>query len=241
MRAKPSAATARPCRAGRPDCWLAALRRGAGGPAEADEHGQLLASVAGTPPDAGLVVAVSLRRRWSAQVSHGNRHLTGIGSRQQTVSGCLQQQQWWWSRQPPAVADEAGDATSQSARACARGQMAPGADRGCPGPGRCARSRARPHARPCAEGTSVGTSAPSAEDKFPAAEDKFGDAWRAGSGGLQVVPAATRTSPGTLGAGPRAGSSGAGHRASRGSVVQRHSGIQDQLCPLLSSGLSGTE
>ena len=62
----------------------------------------------------------------------------------------------------------------------------------------------------------MGTSAPSAEDKFPAAEDKFGDAWRAGSGGLQVVPAATRTSPGTLGAGPRAGSSGAGHRASHG-------------------------
>ena len=90
--------------------------------------------------------------------------------------------------------------------------------------------------------TSVGTSAPSAEDKFPAAEDKFGDAWRAGSGGLQVVPAATRTSPGTLGAGPRAGSSGAGHgRASHGSVVQRRSGIQDELCPLLSSGLSGTE
>ena len=27
-------------------------RRGAGGPAEADEHGQLLISVAGTPPDA---------------------------------------------------------------------------------------------------------------------------------------------------------------------------------------------
>jgi hypothetical protein len=102
--------------------------------------------------------------------------------------------------------------------------------------------RAEPSAAtawPCAEGTSVGTSAPSAEDKFPAAEDKFGDAWRAGSGGLQVVPAATRTSPGTLGAGPRAGSSGAGHRASRGSVVQRRSGIQDELCPLLSSGLSG--
>ena len=101
--------------------------------------------------------------------------------------------------------------------------------------------RAEPSAAtawPCAEGTSVGTSAPSAEDKFPAAEDKFGDAWRAGSGGLQVVPAATRTSPGTLGAGPRAGSSGAGHRASRGSVVQRRSGIQDELCPLLSSGLS---
>jgi hypothetical protein len=115
-------------------------RRGAGGPAGANEHGQLLASVAGTPPDAGLVVAVSLRRRWSAQVSHGSQQW------QQTAdSGCLQQQQQRRrSRQPPAVADEAGDATSQSARACARGQMAPGADRGCPGPGRCARSRARP-------------------------------------------------------------------------------------------------
>ena len=83
---------------------------------------------------------MSLRRRWSAQVSHGSQQW------QQTAdSGCLQQQQQWRrSRQPPAVADEAGDATSQSARACARGQMAPGADRGCPGPGRCARSRARP-------------------------------------------------------------------------------------------------
>ena len=88
---------------------------------------------------------------------------------------------------------------------------------------------------PCAEGTSVGTSAPSAEDKFPAAEDKFGDAWRAGSGGLQAAPAATRTSPDTLGPGPRAGSSGVGHRASRGSVIQRRSGISDELPPNLSS------
>ena len=93
-------------------------RRVAGGPAGANEHGELLTSVAGTPPDAGLVVAVSLRRRWSAQVSHGNRHLTGIGSRQQTVSGCLQQQQRRRSRQPPAAAGEAGDATSQPVRAC---------------------------------------------------------------------------------------------------------------------------
>ena len=54
--------------AGWPRC-----RRGAGGPAGANEHGQLLASVAGTPPNAGLVVAVSLRRRWSAQVSHGSQ------------------------------------------------------------------------------------------------------------------------------------------------------------------------
>ena len=115
-------------------------RRVAGGPAGANEHGQLLASVAGTPPDAGLVVAVSLRRRWSAQVSHGSQQW------QQTAdSGCLQQQQQRRrSRQPPAAAGEAGDATSQHVRACARGQMAPGADRGCPGPGRCARSRARP-------------------------------------------------------------------------------------------------
>jgi hypothetical protein len=117
-------------------------RRVAGGPAGANEHGQLLASVAGTPPDAGLVVAVSLRRRWSAQVSHGSQQW------QQTAdSGCLQQQQQQQrrrSRQPPAAAGEAGDATSQHVRACARGQMAPGADRGCPGPGWCARSRARP-------------------------------------------------------------------------------------------------
>jgi hypothetical protein len=132
-------ATARPCRTRLTAGWQR-CRRGAGGPAGANEHGQLLASVAGAPPNAGLVVAVSLRRRWSAQVSHGSQQW------QQTAdSGCLQQQQQRRrSRQPPAVADEAGDATSQSARACARGQMAPGADRGCPGPGRCARSRARP-------------------------------------------------------------------------------------------------
>eukprot|EP01043_Picozoa_sp_COSAG02_P048474 COSAG02_NODE_4763_length_5010_cov_7.005091_4_plen_81_part_00 len=68
-------------------------RHGAGDPAEADEHGQLLVSVAGTPLDAWLVVAVSLRRRWSAQVSHGSRQW------QQTAdSQWQQQQQRWWSR-----------------------------------------------------------------------------------------------------------------------------------------------
>ena len=37
-------------------------RRGATGPAEADEHGQLLISVAETPLDAWLMAAVSLLR-----------------------------------------------------------------------------------------------------------------------------------------------------------------------------------
>ena len=149
-------------------------RRVAGGPAGANEHGQLLASVARTPPDAWLVAAVSLRRRWSAQVSHGSRQW-----QQPADSGCLQQQQQQqqqrWSRQPPAAAGEAGDATSQPARACARGQMAPGADRGCPGPGWCAWSRARPQrgrvprARAWARARRAPrTNSPVAEDKFAA-------------------------------------------------------------------------
>ena len=71
-------------------------------------------------------------------------------------------------------------------------------------------------ARPCAEGTSVVTSAPSAEVKFAGGGGQIRGARRAGSGGLQAAPVATRTSPDTLGPGPRAGSSGAGHRASRG-------------------------
>jgi hypothetical protein len=62
---------------------------------------------------------------------------------------------------------------------------------------------------------------------------------RAGSSGLQAAPAATRTSPDTLGPGPRAGSSGASHRASAaapraapirpGRVQRRRSGISDEL------------
>jgi len=204
-------------------------RRGARGPAEADEHGQLLVSVARTPPDARLVAAVSLWRRWSAQVSRGNRHLTGIGSRQQTVSGCLQQQQRWWSRQPPAVAGEAGDAMSQPVRACARGKMALGADRGCPGPAWCARSRAWPQRGRVCRGHERGHERASAKVKFAGGGGQIRGARRAGSSGLQAAPAATRTSPDTLGPGPRAGSSGEGHRASRGSVVQRRSGISDEL------------
>ena len=67
-----------------------------------------------------------------------------------------------------------------------------------------------------AEGTSLVTSAPSAEDIFASGRGQIHGARRAGSGGLQAAPAATRTSPDTLGPGPRAGSSGAGHRASHG-------------------------
>jgi hypothetical protein len=109
---------------------------------------------------------VSLRRRWSAQVSHGSRQ-------QPADSGCLQQQQRRRSRQPPAAAGEAGDATSQPVRACARGQMAPGADRGCPGPGWCARSRARPQRGrvPRARAWSRARRAP--RTYSPVAEDKF--------------------------------------------------------------------
>ena len=59
-------------------------------------------------------------------------------------------------------------------------------------------------------------SAPSAEVKFAGGGGQIRGARRAGSGGLQAAPVATRTSPDTLGPGPRAGSSGAGHRASRG-------------------------
>ena len=90
-------------------------------------------------------------------------------------------------------------------------------------------------ARPCAEGTSLVTSAPSAEDIFASGRGQIHGARRAGSGGLQAAPAATRTSPDTLGPGPRAGSSGAGHRASRGAVVQRRSEISDELPLDLSS------
>ena len=61
-----------------------------------------------------------------------------------------------------------------------------------------------------------------------------GRQWRL-AGGLQAALAATRTSPDTLGPGPRAGSSGAGHRASRGAVVQRRSEISDELPLDLSS------
>jgi hypothetical protein len=82
---------------------------------------------------------------------------------------------------------------------------------------------------PCAESTSLVTSAPSAEDIFASGRGQIHGARRAGSGGLQAAPAATRTSPDTLGPGPRAGSSGEGHRASHGSVVQRRSGISDEL------------
>ena len=82
---------------------------------------------------------------------------------------------------------------------------------------------------------SVVTSAPSAEVKFAGGGGQIRGARRAGSGGLQAAPAATHTSPDTLGPGPRAGSSGAGHRASRGSVIQRRSGISDELPPNLSS------
>jgi hypothetical protein len=87
-------------------------------------------------------------------------------------------------------------------------------------------------ARPCAEGTSLVTSA---EDIFASGRGQIHGARRAGSGGLQAAPAATRTSPDTLGPGPRAGSSGAGHRASRGAVVQRRSEISDELPLDLSS------
>ena len=80
-----------------------------------------------------------------------------------------------WQHWPPAAAGEAGDATSQPARACARGQMAPGADRGCPGSGRCAWSRARPQrgrvprARAWARARRAPrTNSPVAEDKFAA-------------------------------------------------------------------------
>ena len=109
---------------------------------------------------------MSLRRRWSAQVSHGSRQ-------QPADSGCLQQQQRRRSRQPPAAAGEAGDATSQPVRACARGQMAPGADRGCPGPGWCARSRAWPQRGrvPRARAWSRARRAP--RTYSPVAEDKF--------------------------------------------------------------------
>ena len=69
----------------------------------------------------------------------------------------------------------------------------------------------------------------SAKVKFAGGGGQIRGAWRAGSSGLQVAPAATRTSPDTLGPGPRAGSSGEGHRASHGSVVQRRSGISDEL------------
>jgi hypothetical protein len=110
---------------------------------------------------------VSLRRRWSAQVSHGSRQW-----QQPADSGCLQQQRRRRSRQPLAAAGEAGDATSQPVRACARDQMAPGADRGCPGPGWCARSRARPQRgrvpRARAWSRAPRTYSPVAEDKFTA-------------------------------------------------------------------------
>ena len=111
---------------------------------------------------------MSLRRRWSAQVSHGSRQW-----QQPADCGCLQQQQRRRSRQPPAAAGEAGDATSQPVRACARGQMAPGADRGCPGPGWCARSRARPQRGrvPRARAWSRARRAP--RTYSPVAEDKF--------------------------------------------------------------------
>jgi hypothetical protein len=69
----------------------------------------------------------------------------------------------------------------------------------------------------------------SAKVKFAGGGGQIRGARRAGSSGLQAAPAATRTSPDTLGPGPRAGSSGEGHRASRGSVVQRRSGISDEL------------
>jgi hypothetical protein len=101
-----------------------------------------------------------------------------------------------------------------------------------------ARGAGRGHSAAVCRGTSVGTSAPSTKVIFAGGRGQIHGARRVSCSGLQAAPAATRTSPGTLGAGPRAGSSGAGHRASRGSVVQRPSPIQDELCPLLTSGLS---
>ena len=217
-------------------------RRVAGGPAGANEHGQLLALVAQTPPDAWLVAAVSLRRRWSAQVSHGSQQW-----QQPADSGCLQQQQQRWSRQPPAAAGEAGDATSQPARACARGQMAPGADRGCPGPGRCARSRARPQ-RGRMPRARAWSRARRGHERGHERAERRGQIRRWRRSNSRRAAGRQRRLAGGPGGNPHIaryrGSRPERWQQRRGSqsqtrpVVQRLRGIQDQLCPLLTSGLS---